>query len=100
MLSALLTPLKARFDLSPLSPRFAPEVVPPDEPDDDNPEDFARDVLVELMRNSVERLKAVDDTRSKIEVCLPQVSRMAKCSPLCVLGSIRGTPYHARKRVH
>ncbi|KAI0317827.1 beach-domain-containing protein [Amylostereum chailletii] len=70
MLSALLTPLKARFDLS---PRLEPETLPPE--DVNSPEDFARDVLVELMRNSVERLKMEEEVRSKIEV-LSEVHRI------------------------
>jgi hypothetical protein len=36
---------------------------------DIDPEDFARDVLVELMRNAVDRLKGAEDMRSKLEVC-------------------------------
>ncbi|VDB88447.1 unnamed protein product [Peniophora sp. CBMAI 1063] len=70
MLSALLTPLRARFDLS---PRLAPETpLPPQEP---TPEDVARDVLEELMRQAIERLKALDEPREKIET-LSEVHRI------------------------
>jgi len=69
MFRTLLTPLRAHFDS--LSPRPSPNpdasAFPNDSPELD-PEDFARDVLVELMRNAVERLKTAEDTRSKLEV--------------------------------
>lgn len=69
MLRTLLTPLRARFDLSPRTPSVQP---PSPIQDDDElaPEDFARDVMVELMRNSVENLKLAEDTRTKKQVCL------------------------------
>ncbi|KAF9067929.1 beach-domain-containing protein [Rhodocollybia butyracea] len=67
MLKTLFTPLRARFDLSPRSPPSVPEP----EPDDElAPEDFARDVLIELMRNSVENLKQADSRKAQIEVLL------------------------------
>ncbi|KAI0067044.1 beach-domain-containing protein [Artomyces pyxidatus] len=71
MLSALFTPLRARFDTS---PRLE-TVLPPQDDQDVAPEDFARDVLVELMRNAVEKLKSTEDVRSKIEV-LSEVHRI------------------------
>ncbi|EPQ59881.1 hypothetical protein GLOTRDRAFT_126174 [Gloeophyllum trabeum ATCC 11539] len=39
------------------------------------PEDFERDVLVELMRNGVERLKVAEDTHSRIET-LSEIHRV------------------------
>lgn len=63
MLSRLITPLRARFDLSPLPTTNTEEAE-----DDNSPENFARDVLVELMRNAVEALKATEDVRGKVEV--------------------------------
>ena len=70
MLRTLFTPLSARFSLpSPLSPRQQAAEVHSD-PDDLDPEDFARDVLVELMRNSTERLKTADTLSERIEVRL------------------------------
>ncbi|KAH9975416.1 beach-domain-containing protein [Lactifluus volemus] len=73
MLSAILTPLRARFETSPLVGTVAP---PSDENEDDiAPEDFARDVLIELMRNAVEKLKVIGDDRSKVEV-LTEVHRI------------------------
>ena len=77
MLQTLLSPLRSRFDLSPRSPTFSQQPNPsPISPEDDlNPEEFARDVLIELMRNSVEKLKQTDDQRSKSEVCLFGVAK-------------------------
>ncbi|KAI0261217.1 beach-domain-containing protein [Gloeopeniophorella convolvens] len=73
MLSALLTPLRARFDTS---PRLDALPSPVDDNEDAiTPEEFARDVLVELMRNAVEKLKTKDDVRSQIEV-LTEVHRI------------------------
>ncbi|KAI0646236.1 beach-domain-containing protein [Trametes meyenii] len=67
MFRTLFTPLSARFSLpSPLSPRASSEA--PEEPDELDPEDFARDVLVELMRNATERLKTADSLVERIEV--------------------------------
>lgn len=67
MLRTLLTPLRARFDLSPRTATL-PSPGPITDDDDLAPEDFARDVLIELMRNSVENLKEADGTRAKIGV--------------------------------
>jgi hypothetical protein len=66
MFSALLTPLRARFET-------APQVESITSPATDNvdglaPEDFARDVLIELMRNAVEKLKTTGDVCSQVEV--------------------------------
>ncbi|RDB26036.1 hypothetical protein Hypma_006119 [Hypsizygus marmoreus] len=73
MLRTLLTPLRARFDLSPKTPTTP---LPPAHDDNDiAPEDFARDVMIELMRNSVENLKLAEDTRTKIQV-LAEVHRI------------------------
>ncbi|KAF5370942.1 hypothetical protein D9615_009793 [Tricholomella constricta] len=73
MLRTLLTPLRARFDLSPKTPT-AP--LPPTlDEDETTPEDFARDVIIELMRNSVENLKLAEDTRTKNQV-LAEIHRM------------------------
>lgn len=71
MFRTLFTPLSARFSLpSPLSsPRQAPTEVLSD-PDEIDPEDFARDVLVELMRNSTERLKTAETAQDRIDVRL------------------------------
>ncbi|KAI0049337.1 beach-domain-containing protein [Auriscalpium vulgare] len=70
MFSALLTPLRARFDTS---PRIDAQPTPDEQ--DVAPEDFARDVLIELMRNAVEKLKTTEDVRSKLEV-LSEVHRI------------------------
>lgn len=66
MFSALLTPLRARFE-------SAPQVEAVPTPANGNvvdiaPEDFARDVLIEIMRNAVEKLKTTGDVCSQIEV--------------------------------
>ena len=69
MFRTLLTPLSARFSLpSPLSPR--PSVEALEEPDELDPEDFARDVLIELMRNATERLKTADSLSERIEASI------------------------------
>jgi hypothetical protein len=66
MFSALLTPLRARFETQ---PRVEATTTPAaDDVDDIAPEDFARDVLIELMRNAVEKLKITGDVRSGVEV--------------------------------
>lgn len=68
MLQSLLTPLRARFDISPRPETTFEAVTPVD--DEFTPEDFARDVLIELMRNSMEALKAADNIKSRTEVIL------------------------------
>ncbi|PIL27451.1 hypothetical protein GSI_10600 [Ganoderma sinense ZZ0214-1] len=76
MFRTLLTPLSARFSLpSPLSarPSSGSEVL--SDPDDLDPEDFARDVLIELMRNATERLKTADSLSERIEV-LTEIHRI------------------------
>ena len=66
MLRTLLSPISSRF---PLSPR--PEVAPtPADNDELSPEDFARDVLVEIMRNAVERLKLAEGLNERTQVLL------------------------------
>ena len=66
MFSALLTPLRARFETSPLVEQVTLRV--DGNEDDIAPEDFARDVLIELMRNAVEKLKTTGDTHTQVEV--------------------------------
>jgi hypothetical protein len=74
MLQTLLSPLRSRFELSPRTPISSEQPNPsPTQPlaedDDLKPEEFARDVLIELMKNSVEKLKQADGQRNKSEVC-------------------------------
>ncbi|KAG5653218.1 hypothetical protein H0H81_001695 [Sphagnurus paluster] len=65
MLRTLLTPLRARFDLT---PKTSTTPLPPTQDEDElAPEDFARDVMIELMRNSVENLKLAEDVRTKTQ---------------------------------
>ncbi|KAH9042628.1 beach-domain-containing protein [Lactarius pseudohatsudake] len=64
MFSALLTPLRARFETSPLVETATPRV--DGNEGDIAPEDFARDVLIELMRNAVEKLKETSDIHTKV----------------------------------
>ncbi|KAG7440786.1 beach-domain-containing protein [Guyanagaster necrorhizus] len=59
MFRTLLTPLKAHFDFSPPISGHDGET---------SPEDFARDVLIELMRNAMENLKTSDTIREKTEI--------------------------------
>ena len=65
MLQTLLSPLTSRLPLTP-RPGAAPSLPPVD--DTAAAEDFARDVLVELMRNSTERTKTADTSQETIEV--------------------------------
>ncbi|KAH9177644.1 beach-domain-containing protein [Lactarius sanguifluus] len=64
MFSALLTPLRARFETSPLVETANLRV--DGNEGDIAPEDFARDVLIELMRNAVEKLKETSDIHTKV----------------------------------
>ncbi|KZT25814.1 beach-domain-containing protein [Neolentinus lepideus HHB14362 ss-1] len=75
MLRTLLTPLVARFDLSPRLEPTTPKTPVFGEEDDLAPEDFARDVLIELMRNGVDKLKVAEDARSRIEI-LSEIHRV------------------------
>lgn len=71
MFQTLLSPLKARFDqLSPRTPSGTFNLPVDDVPrdDDQSPEDFARDVLVQLMQNSVENLKMADTRGVQAEI--------------------------------
>lgn len=67
MLRSLLSPLSERLlGPSPSTPSFAlPEEQPKTEA---TPEDFARYVLVEIMRNSLGRLKVAQGLTSRSEV--------------------------------
>ncbi|TFK55260.1 beach-domain-containing protein [Heliocybe sulcata] len=77
MLRTLLTPLVATFNLSPRLTPTTPKAPVFGEEDDLAPEDFARDVLIELMRNGVEKLKVAEDTRSRIEaITLSEIHRV------------------------
>jgi hypothetical protein len=75
MFRTLFTPLVARFDISPRgspaptvnTPRSLTSFAETDEAELD-PEDFARDVLVELMRTAVDRLKAAEDMDERFQV--------------------------------
>ncbi|KAJ8072576.1 beige protein-like 1 [Marasmius tenuissimus] len=71
MFRTLLTPLVAKFDLSPRLPTNAP----PSAQDDPDPEDFAREVLIELMRNAVENLKQAETLNKRTEV-LSEIHRI------------------------
>jgi hypothetical protein len=74
MLRTLLTPLRAHFDTSPRTPETSP--APPAVQDDElAPEEFAREVMIELMRSSVENLKLAQDTETKTQVRLEQSFR-------------------------
>lgn len=69
MLRTLLSPLRGHFDPSARTPMTSlPASVL--EEDEFAPEDFARDVMIELMRNSVENLKLAQDTKTKTLVCM------------------------------
>ncbi|KAJ3818015.1 beach-domain-containing protein [Lentinula raphanica] len=89
MFKTLLTPLRAKFnELSPLSPSANAShsgLLAAGGDDDENdselaPEDFARDVLIELMRNSVENLKSAEEVGGRIEV-LSEIKRIMDQEP-------------------
>ena len=64
MLQTLLSPITSRFPLTP-RPDVSPTVV---HDDSAAAEDFARDVLVEVMRNAVERLKVAEGLNARTQV--------------------------------
>ncbi|KAJ7241683.1 beach-domain-containing protein [Mycena haematopus] len=76
MFRTLLTPLRLRFDSSPRS-AVTHNVTTPSIPDDEeiDPEEFARDVLIELMRVSVDKLKLSETTHARMEV-LAEIQRI------------------------
>ncbi|KAK7042535.1 hypothetical protein R3P38DRAFT_3448691 [Favolaschia claudopus] len=76
MFRTLLTPLRLRFDSSPRS-AVTNNVMTPSIPDDEeiDPEEFARDVLIELMRVAVDKLKAAENMDVRIEV-LVEIQRI------------------------
>ncbi|KAJ7130393.1 beach-domain-containing protein [Mycena epipterygia] len=76
MFRTLLTPLRLRFDSSPRS-AVTNNVTTPSIPDEEelDPEDFARDVLIELMRLAVEKLKLAESTHARMEV-LVEIQRI------------------------
>lgn len=66
MFRTLLSPLSSRFPLTPrpdITSHSLPDVV-----EEETPEDFARDVLLEVMRNAVERLKVAAGLNERTEV--------------------------------
>ncbi|KAF7343336.1 hypothetical protein MVEN_01765900 [Mycena venus] len=77
MLRTLLTPLRLRFDSSPRSAVTNNVAVTPSIADDEeiDPEDFARDVLIELMRLAVDKLKLAESTHVRMEV-LVEIQRI------------------------
>ena len=97
MLRNLLSPIRARFDLS-TPPRSSSLPLPytprtPRSPNlrrsrsrssreekDDGLEDFARDVMVELMRNAVEILKTAENVKVKTEA-LAEIQRILVQDP-------------------
>lgn len=74
MLRSLLTPLRARFDASPRPDTGFESSPAPNDDEEFSPEDFARDVLVELMRNAMESLKVADEVKTKTQVSLFRVT--------------------------
>ncbi|GBE84628.1 hypothetical protein SCP_0606070 [Sparassis crispa] len=74
MLQSILSPFSARFTL-PVSPRPGTSTPISARPDELAPEDFARDVLIEVMRNSVENLKIAEGLKARTEV-LSEIHRI------------------------
>lgn len=69
MLHNLLSPITSRFPLTP-RPDVSPGVHSIDDDARSAAEDFARDVLVEVMRNAVERLKLAEGLNARTQVRL------------------------------
>ena len=79
LLTPLVTPLVSRFDHS---PRPESPLDNRSELEDASAEDFARDVKIELMRNSVESLKLAETLNNRIEVrrlVLTIILRLTNC---------------------
>ena len=76
MLQTLLSPLTSRLPLTP-RPGAAPSLPPVD--DTAAAEDFARDVLVEVMRNAVERLKLAEGLQPRTQVRVVCNAMRASC---------------------
>jgi hypothetical protein len=72
MLRTLLTPLRAHFDVSPRTPETSQAPQAAQDDDELTPEEFAREVMIELMSNSVENLKLAQDTDTKTQVSIKQ----------------------------
>ena len=70
MLRTLLTPLSTRFAPTPFPD--SPGIV---EEEELSPEDFAQEVLIELMRDAVEKLKGAQDAPSRTNVLI-EISRI------------------------
>jgi hypothetical protein len=82
MFGRLLTPLRARFDVSPRA-EFTSQLKGGEE--ELAPEDFARDVLVELMRSNVDNLKAAEDGTTRIEVrSIVEIHRLSNSREIVV----------------
>ncbi|KAJ7337518.1 beach-domain-containing protein [Mycena albidolilacea] len=75
MFRQLLTPLRLRFDSSPRSAVTHNAATPSVADDEIDPEDFARDVLIEIMRVSVDKLKLAEGTHARMEV-LVEIQRI------------------------
>jgi hypothetical protein len=72
MFKNLLTPFRSHFEDP---PQTVPGVqVNGGDEELMSPEDFARDVLIQLMRNSMENLKEADDMKSKSEASTAFIS--------------------------
>ncbi|KZT02850.1 beach-domain-containing protein [Laetiporus sulphureus 93-53] len=75
MFRQLLTPLSTRFALPPLSPLRSSQTESADQEDALAVEDFAQDALIEVMRTSVDRLKATEQLEQKLEI-LTEIHRL------------------------
>ena len=69
MFRSLLTPFRGRF-VQPPAIAADTSLASVDSTGDESlaPEDFARDVLIELMRNAVDSLKAADNIHAQTDV--------------------------------
>jgi hypothetical protein len=67
MFQSLFTPLRSSFSAPSISGP-PPAEVGDGEEDPESPEAFARDVLVQLMRNAIDELKMAEDAQARAEV--------------------------------
>lgn len=98
LLTPLVTPLVSRFDLSP-----RPEVTFESNEDREttSAENFARDVMIEVMRNSVATLKEAESLKGKIEARFKITSLKLNAEMLLInSGYERNPSYHGGRVLH
>lgn len=99
MLRTLFSPLSGRLAPSPVISRH--ENLSGDSNGDDiTPEDFARDVLIEVMRKSVERLKFAQGLSARTEVSLVLIFSQFMVVDDVIQGACGDTQDHAGRPLY